>query len=74
MRDFASLEEMRALVGQEVALSDWVEMPIGKVVLDSGVNNLKWKTISGKVDLDWLQVDVATGPPVESARREAAGN
>lgn len=31
MRDFASLEEMRALVGQEVALSDWVEMPQQRV-------------------------------------------
>ena len=26
MREFASLEDMRACVGQEVAVSDWVEI------------------------------------------------
>lgn len=31
MRDFASLEQMKSLVGQEVALSDWVDMPQQRV-------------------------------------------
>jgi len=69
--------EAALLVGTQrlpvkVDSSEWVEMPLGKAILAPGVNNLKWTTMHGKLDLDWLQVDVAATP--ESARREAAGN
>jgi acyl dehydratase len=49
MRDFASLEEMRALVGQEVALSDWVDMPQQRVNQFADATD----------DHQWIHVDLA---------------
>ncbi|WGG52657.1 MaoC family dehydratase [Rugamonas sp. DEMB1] len=48
MRELATLEEMRALVGQEVAVSDWVEISQQRVDL--------FAEASG--DHQWIHVDV----------------
>jgi acyl dehydratase len=55
MRDIASLEEMRALVGTEVAVSDWVEITQERVNQFAVATN----------DHQWIHVDV------ERARRES---
>ncbi|SFM22089.1 MaoC family dehydratase [Rugamonas rubra] len=48
MRELATLEEMKALVGQEVAVSDWVEISQQRVDL--------FAEASG--DHQWIHVDV----------------
>jgi acyl dehydratase len=55
MRDIASLDEMRALVGTEVAVSDWVEITQERVNQFAVATN----------DHQWIHVDV------ERARRES---
>ncbi|PHV05525.1 dehydratase [Janthinobacterium sp. BJB412] len=55
MRELATLEEMKALVGQEVAVSDWVEISQQRVDL--------FAEASG--DHQWIHVDV------ERAARES---
>jgi acyl dehydratase len=55
MRDIASLGEMRALVGTEVAVSDWVEITQERVNQFAVATN----------DHQWIHVDV------ERARRES---
>jgi acyl dehydratase len=55
MRDIASLEEMRALVGTEVAVSDWVEITQERVNQFAVATN----------DHQWIHVDV------ERSRRES---
>jgi acyl dehydratase len=55
MRDIASLEEMRALVGTEVAVSDWVEITQERVNQFAVATN----------DHQWIHVDV------ERAKRES---
>jgi len=47
MREFASLAEMRALVGQEVALTDWVEVTQKRVDLFADATD----------DHQWIHVD-----------------
>jgi acyl dehydratase len=48
MREFASLAEMRPLVGQEVAVSDWVEVTQERVNLFAEATD----------DHQWIHVDV----------------
>jgi acyl dehydratase len=48
MREFASLAQMRALVGQEVAISDWVEVTQERVNLFADATD----------DHQWIHVDV----------------
>lgn len=48
MRDFASLDEMKALVGQEVAVSDWIDMPQERVNRFADATD----------DQQWIHVDL----------------
>jgi acyl dehydratase len=47
MRDFASLEEMRALIGQQVALSDWVDITQERITMFADATD----------DHQWIHVD-----------------
>ncbi|HEY0061679.1 MAG TPA: MaoC family dehydratase [Telluria sp.] len=49
MRDFATLDAMRALVGQEVAVSEWVEIGQERVNLFAEATD----------DHQWIHVDLA---------------
>jgi acyl dehydratase len=49
MREFASLEEMRACVGQEVAVSDWVEISQQRIGLFAEATD----------DHQWIHTDPA---------------
>ena len=55
MRDFATLDEMRALVGQEVAVSDWVQIEQARVNQFADATD----------DHQWIHVDL------ERARTES---
>ena len=55
MRDIASLAELKSLVGQEVALSDWVEISQERVNLFAEATG----------DRQWIHIDV------ERSRRES---
>ena len=55
MREIASIDELAALAGQEVALSDWVEMSQARVNLFADATS----------DHQWIHVDL------ERARRES---
>ena len=55
MRDIASLAELKSLIGQEVALSDWVEIDQERVNLFAAATG----------DRQWIHIDV------ERSRRES---
>lgn len=55
MRQFASLEELKSLVGQEVAVSDWVEITQERVGMFADATG----------DHQWIHLDV------ERSRRES---
>ena len=55
MREFASLDEMRALVGQELAVSDWVPVSQQRVQLFADATD----------DHQWIHVDI------ERSKRES---
>lgn len=55
MRDIASLAELKSLIGQEVALSDWVEISQERVNLFAEATG----------DRQWIHIDV------ERSRRES---
>jgi acyl dehydratase len=55
MREFASLDEMRGLVGQELAVSDWVEVSQQRVQMFADATD----------DHQWIHVDV------ERSKRES---
>jgi acyl dehydratase len=61
MRDFASLEQMKSLVGQEVALSDWVDMPQQRVnQFADATDDHQWI----HVDLERCQTESPYGGPI----------
>ncbi len=61
MREFASLEQMRTLAGQEVALTDWVEVTQQRVNLFAqATDDHQWI----HVDLERCKTDSPFGGPI----------